>query len=311
MIDYSSRFLKTSGLWVSRLAVGSSHFGLGVSRKEVMHIVSTALDIGVNFFDTADVYGKGESEIALGRALYGYRHDVVIATKFGHDETARGASQTVMTQSLNNSLKRLNTDYIDLYQLHAPNLSTPIEETISTLQAWVKEGKIRSYGICNVKSSEIKHYCCTAQTMGGALLTSVQNPLNILNYPDYEEIKPSLKEFQLGLLASLPLARGLLGGHYRTVLDVPCTHPLSGYKGLGYRNIRTKNAIGRLMHAAKQLNRPPSVLALEVILASEDLVSVLVGISNSNQLLSLIDLNPSLIQQETIDYLLGRRPELG
>ncbi|MBI6548500.1 aldo/keto reductase [Xenorhabdus lircayensis] len=307
MIDFSSHFLKTVGLRVSRLAVGGSHFGLSVCRKDVMRIVSAALDMEVNFFDTADIYGKGESESALGNAVYGRRHDVVIATKFGHDETARGASRAAMTQCLHNSLQRLKTDYIDLYQLHAPDPLIPAEETISTLQSWVKEGKIRCYGICNVKPSEIGHYCRTAQAMEGVLPASVQNPVNILNYQSYEEIQPSLKAFQLGVLASLPLARGLLGGRYRSVLDVPQTHPLSGYKGLGYRNTRTKNAINRLMCAAKQLNRPPSVLALEVILANKDVVSALVGISNLNQLLSLIDLNSSLLQQKTIDYVLGRR----
>ncbi|MDC9597415.1 aldo/keto reductase [Xenorhabdus anantnagensis] len=307
MIDSSSHFLKTIGLRVSRLAVGGSHFGVSVHRKDVMRIVSTALDMGVNFFDTADIYGKGESESALGDALYGRRHDVVIATKFGHDEAAKGASRKAMTQCLHNSLKRLKTDYIDLYQLHAPDPLTPAEETISTLQSWVKAGKIRCYGICNVKSSEIEHYCRIAQAMAGEPPASIQNPVNILNYQSYKEIQPSLKAFQLGALAALPLARGLLGGRYRSVLDVPQAHPLSGYKGLGYRNIRTKNAINRLMYAAKQLNRSPSLLALEVILASEGMVSVLVGINNPNQLFSLIDLNPSLLQQKTIDYVFGQR----
>ncbi|MBD2813943.1 aldo/keto reductase [Xenorhabdus sp. Flor] len=307
MIDFSSHFLETIGLRVSRLAVGGSHFGVSACRKDVMRIVSTALDLGVNFFDTADIYGKGESESALGDAVYGRRHNVVIATKFGHDETARGASRVAMTQCLHNSLKRLKTDYIDLYQLHAPDPSTPVEETVSTLQLWVKEGKIRCYGICNVTLSEIEHYCNTAQAMGGILPACVQNPVNILNYQSYEEIRPSLNAFQLGLLAALPLARGLLGGRYRSVLDVPRTHPLSGYKGLGYRNVRTKKAIDRLIYAAQQLNRPPSVLALEVILANKDIISVLVGMSHADQLLSLADLNSSLLQQKTIDYILGRR----
>ncbi|MBD1227877.1 aldo/keto reductase [Xenorhabdus griffiniae] len=307
MIDFSTHFLESIGLRVSRLAVGGSHFGVSTCRKDVMSIVSTALDLGVNFFDTADIYGKGESESALGDAVYGRRHHVVIATKFGHNEAVKGASRTAMTQCLHNSLKRLKTDYIDLYQLHAPDPSTPVEETISTLQLWVKEGKIRCYGICNVKPSEIEHYCNTAQAMGGMLPTSVQNPVNILNYQNYEEIQFSLNTFQLGLLASLPLARGLLGGRYRSVLDVPRTHPLSGYKGLGYRNVRTKKAIDRLIYAAQELNRPPSLLALEVILANRDITSVLVGMSHSEQLLSLADLNSSLLQKKTIDYILGRR----
>ncbi|MBD2806150.1 aldo/keto reductase [Xenorhabdus sp. ZM] len=310
MIDFNSHFLETIGLRVSRLAVGGSHFGVSASRKDVMRIVSTALDFGVNFFDTADIYGKGESESALGDAVYGRRHRVVIATKFGHDEEAKGAGRAAMTRSLHNSLKRLKTDYIDLYQLHAPDPSTPIEETISTFQLWVKEGKIRSYGICNVRSSEIEHYCNTARAMGGILPTSIQNPVNILNYQGYEEIRSSLSTCQLGLLAALPLARGLLSGRYRSVLDVPRTHPLSGYKGLGYRNAHTKKIIERLIYAAQQLNRSPSVLALEVILSNKDIISVLVGMRHSEQLISLTELHPSLLQEQTIDYILGRRLSL-
>ncbi|WP_237388139.1 aldo/keto reductase [Xenorhabdus sp. Sc-CR9] len=307
MIDFSSHFLENIGLRVSRLAVGGSHFGVNACRKDVMRLVSTALDLGVNFFDTADIYGKGESESALGDAVYGRRHNVVIATKFGHDEAAKGASRAAMTQCLHHSLKRLKTDYIDLYQLHAPDPSIPVEETISTLQLWVKEGKIRCYGICNVKPSEIEHYCDTAQAMGGILPSSVQNPVNILNYQSYEAIRPPLNTFRLGLLAALPLARGLLGGRYRSVLDVPRTHPLSGHKGLGYRNVRTKEVIERLIYAAQQLNRSPSVLALEVILANKDIISVLVGMSHADQLLSLANLNSPLLQKKTIDYILGRR----
>ncbi len=310
MVSYSASFLKISGLRLSRLAVGCSHFGTDVDRQEVRRIVSAALDTGVTLFDTADIYSKGESELALGQALSGRRHAAVIATKFGHDAVAQGASQGAIYLALDNSLRRIKTDYIDLYQLHAPDSATPVEETLSTLQELVKAGKILSYGICNVKLPELANFCRIARAQEGSALTTVQNPFNLLNYEHYETLRSSLKEFHVGLLASLPLARGLLGGRYRSVANVPAGHPLAGYKGLGYRNARTIALITRLLLAAEQLNRSPAQLALETILASDDTVSALVGVRSTSQLLSLVNINPTAMRQETTNYILGQRSSL-
>ncbi|GIJ58567.1 oxidoreductase [Virgisporangium aurantiacum] len=216
-----------SGLVVSELAIGAAPFGKGNrvpdGQRGVDAIVHRALDLGVTLFDTADVYGDvpGASEELLGRALAGRRAEAVISTKFGGD--LRGAngpdwgargSRRYIRRAVEASLRRLGTDWIDLYQLHLPDPRTPIEETLSTLDDLVREGKIRYAGSSNVDAWRVADAHHVARGRGLRGFVSVQHEYNLLWRRPEEELLPAVRAYGLGLLAYFPLQNGLLTGKY-------------------------------------------------------------------------------------------------
>jgi aryl-alcohol dehydrogenase-like predicted oxidoreductase len=186
-------------------------------------VVDAALDAGINFIDTADVYGAefGASERLLGQALAGRRDEVVIATKFGHSEIASpipawGAkgSRRYVRLAVEGSLRRLNTDWIDLYQLHTPDPTTPIEETIDALDDLVTAGKIRYYGSSNLAAWQIAEAHLTAALRGKRHFVSAQNEYNLLARAAEEEVLPAVRRFGLGFLPYFPFVNGLLTGKF-------------------------------------------------------------------------------------------------
>lgn len=215
--------LGNSGLIVSAVGVGCNNFGRRLDLDRTRAVVDTAIDHGITLFDTADVYGQGASEELLGKALSGRRDQVVVATKFGNPGSdlgygpAAGAfgGRSYIRRAVEGSLKRLGTDYIDLYQLHAPDVNTPIEETLQAMHELVVEGKVRYIGHSNLDGWEIARAAHTAGELGVTSFISAQNHWSLLERDAEIEIVPASIEYGLGVLPYFPLANGLLTGKVR------------------------------------------------------------------------------------------------
>jgi len=218
------RPLGDSGLMVSAVGIGCNAFGRRVDLDGVREILDAARDTGVTLLDTADIYGAppGASEELLGEALVGQRDEFVLATKFGMDmQGANGndfgarASRRYVRRAVEASLRRLQTDHIDLYQLHQPDGVTPIEETLSALTDLVREGKVRYVGCSNFDGWQVADAAWTARTAGLEGFMSVQNRYSLLDRTVEAEVTPACEAFGLGMLPFFPLEYGLLTGKYR------------------------------------------------------------------------------------------------
>lgn len=233
----SYRRLGRSGLVVSVVGIGCNNFGRKLDRDGTRAVVDAALDAGINFFDTADIYGEphGRSEEYLGAALRGRRDDVVLATKFGMnmsgmngpDHGARGARR-YLVRAAEASLRRLGTDHIDLYQMHEPDPGTPIEETLRALDDLVRDGKVRYLGNSNFSGWQIADAAWTARTAGLTPFVSAQNHYSLLHRDAETEVASACTRFGLGLLPFFPLANGLLTGKYKRGAPPPAGSRLSG-----------------------------------------------------------------------------------
>ncbi|HTO54767.1 MAG TPA: aldo/keto reductase [Myxococcota bacterium] len=211
--------LGRSGLRVSVVGLGCNNFGMRCDLAQTRSVVGKALDLGVTLFDTADVYGgQGVSEEYLGKALEGRRNEVIVATKFGMpmgEGYRRGGSRRWIMQACENSLRRLATDYIDLYQIHFPDASTPIEETLRALDDLVRQGKVRYLGCSNFAGWQVVEAAFTARNAHLTAFVSAQNFYNLLERGVEKELVPACSAYGLGILPYFPLASGLLTGKYR------------------------------------------------------------------------------------------------
>jgi aryl-alcohol dehydrogenase-like predicted oxidoreductase len=220
MSEMRHRRLGDSGLAVSVVGLGCNNFGRRIDLEATRAVVDAALDEGVTLFDTSDSYG--ESETFLGEVLRGRRDDVVLATKFGSDLGGRlggdwGArgSRRYIRRAIESSLTRLQTDWIDLYQLHFPDPATPIEETLAALDELVREGKARYIGSSNYAAWQVTEADWIARTRGQARFVSAQNHYSLLERDAERELVPACLAHGVGLLPYFPLANGLLTGKYR------------------------------------------------------------------------------------------------
>lgn len=220
------RNLGPSGLRVSLVGLGCNNFGgrsdLEASRK----VIDRAIEVGINFFDTADMYGnRGGSERVLGEVLGTRRKDIILATKFGYqmDDAGRlkGGSRRYIMQAVENSLGRLKTDWIDLYQFHYPDPLTPVEETLRALEDLIRQGKVRYIGCSNKTAWAVADAQWTAKANGLPGFISCQDEYSLLFRKPEAELIPAMRHFGLGLLPYFPLASGLLTGKYRRDEPVP------------------------------------------------------------------------------------------
>ncbi len=216
------RALGVSGLTVSVTGLGCNNFGRRLDLARTRAVVDAAIDAGITLFDTADVYGLGGSEEMLGEALAGRRDQVVLATKFGGGADmgygpAAGASggRAYIRRAVQASLRRLRTDYIDLYQLHMPDPHTPVAETLAALTELVAEGKVRYLGHSNFAGWQIADAAHVARAAGAAPFVSAQNHWSLLERGAEAEVVPAARRFGLGVLPYYPLANGLLTGKIR------------------------------------------------------------------------------------------------
>ena len=214
------RKVGTSELAVSAVGLGCNNFGVRLDLEQARAVVHTALDLGITLLDTADSYGRrGGSERMLGQVLGPRRKDVVLATKFGtamdDDGRLKGASRGYIVSAVEASLRRLNTDWIDLYQLHWPDPTTPIEETLRALDDLIRQGKVRWIGSSNMDRGQLIEAHRTALQHGLKRFVSAQNPYSLLQRDLERETIPAIEACGLGLLPYFPLASGLLTGKYR------------------------------------------------------------------------------------------------
>ncbi|MGH8890422.1 MAG: aldo/keto reductase [Acidothermaceae bacterium] len=224
MSDMTYRQLGDSGLTVSTVGLGCNNIGRRLDKDGTQALVNAAIDAGVTLFDTADVYGSepGGSEDVLGEALVGRRENIVLATKFGKpmqgtvlpEYEARG-SRRYIRAAIEHSLRRLRTDYVDLYQMHEPDLRTPIEETLDALDDLVREGKVRYIGSSQFASWQIVDADWAARSAGNARFISAQDQYSLIDRAIEAEIVPACEHVGVGLLPFFPLSKGLLTGKYR------------------------------------------------------------------------------------------------
>jgi aryl-alcohol dehydrogenase-like predicted oxidoreductase len=220
------RTLGHSGLVVSEVGLGTDNFGYRED-IDVPDVVHAALDAGVTLFDTADVYANGRSEMLLGQALGPRRKEVVVATKWGvplglqfgqieGEIPHRGASRHYIVRAVEDSLRRLGTDYIDLYELHYPDRLTPVDETIQTLNDLIRAGKIRYFGVSNLPAWQVVEWQLTARILGLNGLVSTQDEYSLLKRARVEgDLLTVIERYALGLLPYFPLASGMLTGKYK------------------------------------------------------------------------------------------------
>ncbi len=214
-----------SGLRVSLAGLGCDNFGWRTDLEDSRKVVHKALDLGVTLFDTADIYGDGRSEVILGAVLGSRRRDVVVATKFGwpfpNDTRGPSASREYIFKSVEASLRRLGTEWIDLYQIHCPDRSTPMEETLRALDDLVRQGKVRYIGVCNHSAWEVVDAIRLSQLHRLEQFTSCQDEYSLLVRGIERDMLPAIQRFGLGLFAYFPLASGLLTGKYQRNAPLP------------------------------------------------------------------------------------------
>jgi len=286
------RNLGSSGLQVSALGLGCNNIGRQVDQAGTQAIVDMCFEYGMTFFDTADVYGaeKGRSEEFLGRALKPHRRDVVIATKgsgvMGPGPYWSGASRRYLLDALDASLRRLDTDYIDLYQVHFPDPKTPIEETLRALDDMVRSGKVRYVGCSNYSGVQIADAAAAAAREHLTPFVSAQNRYNLLERDIERDVVPACLDHGLGLLPFYPLAAGLLTGKYRAGEPPPegtrLTSGISFYQGV------LENAdfglIERLTDFARERGHTLLELAIGWLASQPAVGSVITGATRVDQI---------------------------
>ena len=223
-----SRTLGSSDVTVPAVGIGCNAFGARIDQDRATSVVDAAFEHGVTFFDTADVYGYGQSEQLLGVALRGRRERAVVATKFGMplggvngDDGGRRGTATYVRTAVEASLRRLGTDYIDLYQLHTPDPGTPLEETLGALHELVVEGKVRAIGSSNLQSWQVVDADWKARSNGFTSFVTAQNEYSLYNRTAEVELTGACVAHGIGLLPYFPLAYGLLTGKYRRGEQAP------------------------------------------------------------------------------------------
>lgn len=278
------RQLGNSGLTVSVVGLGCNNFGRRCDLKESRAVVDAALDEGVTLMDTADSYGnQGGSETILGQVLAGRRERVVLATKFGNsmgdDGHVARSSRLYVRRAVDASLKRLRTDYIDLYQLHRHDGVTPLEETLTALDELVKEGKVRYLGSSNLAAWQVAHADWVASTRNLERFVSAQNHLSLLERRAEDELLPACRRFGVGVLPYFPLANGLLTGKYLRSRPAPEGTRLAG------REIddATYDRIEALESFAKERGHSLLELAVSALASTPPVGSVIAGATKPEQ----------------------------
>lgn len=283
------RRLGASGLKVSEIGLGCNNFGMRIDQAATTAVVGAALDAGITLFDTADVYGGSKSEVMLGKALGEKRKDVVVATKFampmGEGPYRRGGSRRYVASAIEASLKRLRTDYIDLYQMHEPDPQTPIEETLDALDDIVRAGKARYVGCSNFAGWQIADADWVAKVRSRTRFISAQNQFSLLERKIEHEVLPACERFGLGLLPYFPLASGLLTGKYHRGEAPPEGTRLAGWGRRGQAALSERNfdRIEKLADWAKARDKSLLELAFAWLLGHPAVPSVIAGATRPEQ----------------------------
>jgi aryl-alcohol dehydrogenase-like predicted oxidoreductase len=288
-MDY--RTLGNSDLKVSVVGLGCNNFGMRIDQDATDAVIDAAIDHGVTFMDTADVYGgRGKSEEMMGVALKGKRDKVVLATKFanpmGDGPEMQGGSRRYIMQAVEASLKRLQTDYIDLYQMHRPDPATPIDETLGALDDLVKQGKVRYIGNSNFTGWMIADADWTSKSDHLTRFVSAQNNYSLLERRVEHEVNPACEKFGLGMLPYFPLASGLLTGKYKRGEAPPEGTRLAAWGPRGAQALNDKNfdRLEKLSAWAEERGHDMLDLAFAWLLGNPVVSSVIAGATKPEQI---------------------------
>ena len=271
------------------VGLGCNNFGGRIDLVATQAVVDAALDAGINFFDTADIYGGTKSEELLGQALGSRRDDVIVATKFGMGDGTTlpaGASAASVVAAAEGSLRRLATDRIDLYQLHLPDDTTPIDETLTAMDRLVRDGKVREIGCSNFDGARLDAATAAAEKHGTARFESVQNELSLLRRRGETDLLEACARHGLAILPYFPLASGMLTGKYRRGEDPPAGTRLAGLEGAGReRALSDKrfDTVEALETFAKEQGHTLLELAMSWLAGLPHLVSVIAGATKPEQ----------------------------
>jgi aryl-alcohol dehydrogenase-like predicted oxidoreductase len=286
-IDVKYKRLGRTGLRVSEVCMGTMTFGGVTDEGEAKRIFDRCLDAGVNFFDSANAYTGGQSERILGRLMKEKREELVIATKVynaqGPGPNDMGLSRKHITRACEDSLRRLDTDYIDLYQVHADDRETPLEETLSALDRLVRDGKVRYIGASNHVAWRLSDALWTSETRGLARYDCLQPLYNLIERGVDAELLPLCRDKGVGVIAWSPLAGGWLTGKYRgeTAPDARLNEP--GRPPMG-ATVDREAIMDAVMNVAQGLNATPAQVALRWVMDQEGITSAIVGARNVEQL---------------------------
>lgn len=283
------RRLGSSGMQVSALGLGTNSFGKRADEATSTRIIHHALDHGINFIDTANIYTGTESERIIGQALEGRRHEVVLATKAGlprgQGPNASGSSRYHIMQELENSLRRLKTDYVDLFQIHTFDPHTPLDETLRALDDLVRAGKVRYIGASNYAAWEIMKALSISDSKGYSRYVSTQISYSLADRTPEAELVPLCLDQGVGIIPYFPLAGGILSGKYSLTSEAPAqsrahTDP-NFQRYLGERNVTLGDNVSKI---AAESGYTPSVLSLAWLMARPAVATVIVGATRVEQL---------------------------
>lgn len=273
---------KIGALEVSAVGLGCNNFGWRIDLAATGRVIDAALEAGINFLDTADRYGRGESEEFLGRCLRERRERIVLATKFGMEvgPGEKGATPGYIAKAIDASLRRLQTDYVDLYQLHQPDLSTPIADTLGALSELVRAGKVREIGCSNFSVAQLRE----AAAVEGAHFVSVQNEYSLFaRAPETDGVLAECEGTGVALLPYFPLANGLLTGKYRAGAAIPTGSRAADGFGPSVFTPANLEVVEKLISFAEERNRSILELAFGWLLSHSSVASVIAGASKPEQ----------------------------
>ncbi|MFE3250533.1 aldo/keto reductase [Streptomyces sp. NPDC059209] len=301
------RTLGRTGIKVSPYCLGAMMFGaLGnPDHEDCVRIIHKALDAGVNFVDTADAYARGESETILGKALKGRRDNVVLATKahlpMGDDPNQQGNSRRWLTRALDDSLRRLGTDHVDLFQIHRPAPDTDVEETLSALTDMMRAGKVRAIGTSSFPASDIVEAQWVAERRGLERFRTEQPTYSILNRGIEREVLPVCERYGMGALVFSPLAGGLLTGRYRK------GRPNDTHRaGFGFRHLadeRRLDAVEQLIPVAQEAGMSLTHLATAFAISHPGVTSAIIGPRTTDHLDDLIAGAGTVLSDDVLDRI--------
>ena len=286
------RNLGQSGLRVSAIGLGCNNFGARIDDDATRAVIHMALDLGITLFDTADTYGeRGGSETVMGKILGDDRKQIVLATKFGmpmDDVGVKvGGSRRYIMQAVEDSLRRLRTDWFDLYQIHAPDPRTPIEETLRALDDLVRQGKVRYIGCSNFPAWQVVEAQWTARANNLNTFVSCQDEYSlVVRHVVEPQLKPAMLKYGMGLLPFFPLASGLLTGKYRRNANLPTGTRLANTQRLADRYLTDRNwpIAEKLADFAERRGHTMLELAFSWLLAQAPVASVIAGATRPEQL---------------------------
>ena len=282
------RQLGRSGLKVSAIGLGGNTFGNGADEAQTGRIINRALDIGVNFIDTADVYSRGVSETFVGKAVKGRRHEALIATKvrgkMGDLPNDEGLSRKHIMDGIEKSLQRLETDYIDLYQVHQVDANTPIYETLSALDTLVTQGKVRYIGCSNFAAWQICEALWAADRKNVTPFVSVQPRYNIFDRAIERELVPFCKQYGIGIIPYSPLAGGILTGKYKEgEAPPPDTRAGRQERMRNQLNDETLGKVSALRKWSEAKGHTVGELALSWLLSRPEVSTIIAGATRPEQ----------------------------